>query len=272
MPSPFPGMDPFIEGSLWQSFHNQYVPALGQSLVPQLGPGYAMDVAQDIYLVRDDGISETREPDIAVVHDRREASASVEASGVAGGVAVLQPMQAQIPFAHERSHRFIEIRDLNSNEVITVIELLSPTNKIDHKGRQRYEAKRQDLLESGVSLVEVDLLRSGRRLPINPLPAQSDYLAVVCRAEEAPEARVYAWTIRDQLPDLPVPLRSADADVVLHLQVTFQEVFLRGGFQRRLNYSRPLIPPVSETDHAWMTQILAKFDGSDSSLTEESSR
>lgn len=260
-------MNPFIEGSLWQTFHNQYVPALGQSLVPQLGPGYAMDVAQDIYLVRDDGITETREPDIAVLHDGREASAPGGASDIARSVAVLQPIKAQIPFVHERSHRFIEIRDLNSNEVITVIELISPTNKIDRKGRQRYQAKRQDLLESGVNLVEVDLLRNGRRLPIKPPPPKSDYLAVVCRAAEAPEARLYAWSIRDRLPDLPVPLRAADNDVVLHLQEAFQEVFERGGFQRRLNYDRPLVPPVREADRAWTTQILAPFGGRDNSLT-----
>ncbi len=259
MPSPFPGMDPFIEAGDWQTFHSRFIAALGDLLVPQVRPSYVVGIAEDVYMVRDDGAIEKRQPDVAIAGTR--AVSRPRRSGQAGqdAVATVEPVARTIPLSHERTHRFVEVRDRKSNKLVTAVEVLSPTNKVDRRGRKKYLNKRQDLIESGVNLVELDLMRRGRRLPMQPAMPKGDYFAVVCRAADAPRAAVYPWTIRDPLPAVPVPLGGKDPDASMALQAAFTEVYDRGGFDYRLPYGDELVPPPGESDHAWLRQILRPF-------------
>lgn len=256
MPSPFPGMDPFIEATHWESFHNRFIASMVDALVPQLRPSYSVEFGQDIYLIRDDGKRQVREPDVAVVKESQEGSRP-PGSRAAGATATIEPVEARIPLTRERRHRFIEIRDIRSRDVVTVIELLSPTNKVDRQGRQKYVAKRQDLIEGGVNLVELDLMRNGHRLPILPRLPHGDYFAVVCRAAHAPDAAVYGWSLRDRMPAVPVPLDDDDGQALLNLQASFTEVYDRLGLDYTLAYDADLSPPVAEADHAWLAEIVS---------------
>lgn len=206
MPSPFPGMDPFIESQRWQGFHAQFVTAMGQALVPQLRPKYVVDVEQYVY----------------VIH---------------------------------RQH-YLSIQTRESQQVVTVIELLSPWNKSKSGGRKDYLNKRQNVLATMSHLVELDLLRGGVRLPtVERLPA-GDYYAFVCRMQQRPKADVYAWTIRVPLPDVPIPLAEGDADAVINLQAIFDETYDRAGYDYALKYDRIIEPRLDKNDAAWAVQLL----------------
>lgn len=260
MPSPFSGMDPFIEMGHWQTFHNLFIAAMTSALVPQVRPGYSVEVGHDIYLVTDDGETLTREPDVAVLkddrkHGRRPSPGAAQGPAVAG---LLTPVVATIPIPRERCHRFIEVRDIKSREVVTVIELLSPTNRVDRAGRQKYVDKRREILDADVNLVEIDLMRRGRPLPLRPQAPLGGYFVVVCRAADMPRAEVYAWTLRETLPSVPVPLAGKDRDALLKLQPAFDGVYDGIGFDYTLPYEEELRPPVKEADRGWLMETLSR--------------
>jgi hypothetical protein len=139
--------------------------------------------------------------------------------------------------------------------LVAVLELLSPANK-ENRGRREYLAKRQTLLQQKVHLVELDLLRGGRRMPLSePLP-EGDYYYLVSRGDRRPNCEVYSWTLRDPLPTLPVPLRAPDADCRVDLAAVFTAVYQRGRYQRSLDYTAPPPVAVDEETRAWMRQRL----------------
>src|SRR5688500_13248295 len=130
-------------------------------------------------------------------------------------------------------------------EVVTVIETLLPSNKrISSDGREQYLEKRQETLQSHSHLVEIYLLRGGARLPVIGVPKR-DYLAIVSRARRRPRASSYPWTLRQAMPTIAIPLKGDDPDVMLDLQKVFTTTFERARYQLSLDYSAPLVPPLS---------------------------
>jgi hypothetical protein len=147
---------------------------------------------------------------------------------------------------------WIEIYHLPEMELVTAIEILSPSNK-GGSGRSDYLAKRNALIDQPVNLVEIDLLFNGSRMPMSgPLPP-GDSVAIVARSERRPYADVYTWPLRQPLPVLPIPLRAPDPDVQLNLAEAFQMTYDRGGYSRVMRYGRPLPAslPLSPEDRAW---------------------
>lgn len=204
MPSPFPGMDPYLENSaIWPDFHLTMNTAMRAELNNVLTERYAARI------------------------DRERKS-------------------------------YLKIIDVQNHRVITVIELLSPTNKMPGKDYQAYLAKRDSYLASGVNLVEIDLLRAGKRPPSETAPPESDYYAIVCRASDFPSAGVWPISIREPLPAIPVPLLSGDAPVDLHLQECLNRAYDEGRYFREIDYSQPSEPPLNEADAAWAREMLAK--------------
>ena len=237
MKSPFPGMDPFIEGWDWRSFHaafNGYVRTCLNGVLPQ---EFIARSEVDVVIRHDTGWERTRVADVTVTDEYGFA--------LAGGVAVAEPQAAvfvtEFPEPDERRSHRVEIVDTRSEQVVTVLEVLSPENK---RGG-RHAGKRAEILESDeTSLVEVDLLRAGRRPPtVDPLPP-CDYAAFVYRAWQRPGVEVYPWRLLDRMPTIPVPLREGDADVPLDLQEVFDRTFEEGRYARALPYDRPCQPPL----------------------------
>jgi hypothetical protein len=139
--------------------------------------------------------------------------------------------------------------------LVTAVELLSPWNK-HGSGVAEYRGKRLSLLARGVHVVEVDLLRAGRRAELaRPLPA-GDYFAMVFRADWRPDVEVYPWGLRDPLPAIPLPLRHPDPDVRLDLAAVVTSAYDRGRYDRKLRYKLPLPPPATEADAAWADELL----------------
>ena len=259
MPSPFPGMDPFIEGQLWQDFHTTFITILRELLMPRVRPRYVVEVEQYVYLAReDDEPDRLVEPDIAVVE------ASPEALALAGGTAVaatLAPVIYAVPVPRQHRQKFLSIRDHQSRNIVTVIELLSPTNKRPGDGLSEYLVKRSNILYTPAHLVEIDLLRDGQRLATREPLAPADFYTFVCRWQTRSRAEVYGWTLRDRLPVIPVPLADKDPDVPLDLQAAFTTTYDRAGYDYALDYHSPVKPPLEASQSEWVRSVVGTPPG-----------
>lgn len=257
MPSPFPGMDPFVEGSaLWPDFHGRFVNALSESIADRLPDHYHAALNEQVLLIEPDP-RDDREigPDVTVVREHDVAHAEGKRSGAAVGL--LEPHTIpNIVRLDPHVELYIEIRHLPDQEVVTVLELLSPSNK-SGAGRGQYLEKRESLLQRRVNLVELDLLRGGARLRLAKALPPGDYYAFVSRGDRWPDCDVYNWTVRDVLPVLPVPLRAPDADVHVPLAEVFAESYRRGRYEQRVRYRDQAVPPpkIGGDDAAWVAEV-----------------
>jgi hypothetical protein len=138
--------------------------------------------------------------------------------------------------------------------VVTVVELLSPSNKYASSDREQYVGKRAQLLTSHVNLVEIDLLRGGPRMPMEDLPA-CDYCVMVCRAADWPEAGVWPNRLREPLSPIPVPLREPDLDATLDVQAILHRVYDAARYQSYIYEGKPE-PSLSPEDAAWAEQFV----------------
>ena len=260
MPSVFPGMDPFLEGHEWEDFHANFITEIQASLVPRLRPNYAVRTERRIY--KEHPLDDDRliRPDITILRHPEFGDSTTQAteSSVATAVAV-EPVERTLPMPLTNEETYLVIRRLDTAEVVTVIELLSPSNKrADAEGRRVYLTKREDLLQSRTSLVEIDLLRGGKRLPtLEPLPA-ADYFVFVCRARRRRHAAVYAWPLNHRLPVIPIPLAIDDREVMLDLQEVFNSVYDRAGYDYSLSYQTSVEPPLNEAESNWVAGLLVK--------------
>jgi hypothetical protein len=248
-------MDPFIEGQDWEDFHTGFIAELSAALVPRIRPKYVARKERRIYVEHSfPGEDRSVRADLAVMSD--EAGFADTREPTSAGAAV-SPVVLHLPMPEERRESFLTLRDRETMEVVTVIELLSPANKRPGgDGRREYLSKRESVLESTTHLVELDLLRGGTRLPtVEPLPP-GDCYAFVCRQRRY-QAEVYAWTLRDRLPAIPIPLAGDDPDVRIDLGEVFTSTYDRAGYDYSLDYSRPILPPLPEADAAWAAGILA---------------
>ena len=257
MPTPFPGMDPYLErAGVWEEVHTRLIVALADALGLQVRPKYRVGVEQRTYLavMTPDEYKLVGKPDVLVVAPRRQ-TLSVQATATAAGIA---PRVAQLPMPEEITERYLAVRDTVTGEVITVIELLSPTNKLTRDGRRQYARKRLRVLGRATHLIEIDLLRAGEPFPfqVQDGEAQSDYRIIASRAPDRPQAAVYLFTIRDPIPDIPVPLQPGDVEPSLALNRLVHDVYDRAGYDLTLDYQQAPPPPrMSEQDLQWMKQL-----------------
>lgn len=182
MPSPFPGMNPYLEQeSYWQDFHQTFIPMARASLAEQLSPRYFVRVEQYVFIHELDGESRRplARPDLFV----KEARPSVRSTST---ITTEAPAYAYLPVVSvdEERHSYLSIRDRDGDEAITIIELLSPSNKNPAADRTDYLKKRREFFGAGLNLVVIDLLRGGPRLPFSDVPA-CVYLVSVSRASNA---------------------------------------------------------------------------------------
>lgn len=250
MPSPFIGVDPFIEAQhFWQGFHASFIAVCQEILLQQLPPAYDAQIEERVYLTElSDEERQLFVSDVAIV---REPGSSQSSRIRDAGVATLEPVTVPLALTYEVKERYIEILRQSDGEVVTIIELLSPSNK-RNPDRGVYVQRRNALLNQPIHLVELDLLLSGERLPMRkPLPA-GNFFALVSRAEARPNSEVYAWTVRDPLPAVPVPLKSPDGDIRLELGTVFHTAYDRGQYQRRIRYDHEAHLPLPREEQAWV--------------------
>ena len=247
-------MDPFIEGqNRWPDFHHEFISQARAAINSALPEDYVATInerVQTIELVQNE--SRLSLPDVAISMQGSGASGKRAAITGNGGTATLDPetLPQASELMDEPTEGFIEIYHLPEYRLVTGIELLSPSNKVN-PGRIAYLAKRRDLLHHGVNLVEVDLLLGGSRLPmLAPLPA-GDYFAFVTRAATHDRCDVYAWSIRQSLPAIPIPLKASDPEIQLDLSAPFRASYEVGRYARILRYDRAVDLELAPADREW---------------------
>ena len=255
MPSPFPGMDPYLEAAdLWPDVHHELIGEIRAQLNPRLPAGYVARVEQYTFLFDPDdpGSDLYVVPDVRLMTDGRS-------TGGGGGTATQITPGVDVTGRTRRvaRQRYLEVREVGGRGVVTCIEVLSPANKRPNaEGRRRFIQRRKDVTASAASWVEIDLLRGGRAatdLPIRPRPS---YYALVDRPDAATDdgRRQVAWPVglRERLPTIGVPLREPEADVPLDLQAALDAAYERGGYGRDRDYAAAPPPPkLSAADLAW---------------------
>jgi hypothetical protein len=257
MELPFPGMDPYLERpSLWPDVHNSLIAAIRDALQAQIAPGYIAQITPYIALEQIDIAVPRRAivPDVGV-YERDLPGVSPLAATITApsltGTALLD-----IPTRYAR----IEIRAVNDETLVTAIELLSPVNKrLGVDGADAYEKKRQELFQSGVHLLEIDLLRGGRRPQLAPstiLPP-APYFIFLSRVERWPEIAIWDCPLQRPLPTVPVPLRRPDPDAALPLTQILHQVYRNARYDLQVDYRvAPPPPELSAEDAAWLNEHL----------------
>lgn len=248
MPSPFPGMDPYLESGLWQDVHNALASKLRAMLVPQLRPKYAARL--EVYVVEQTTESEIGilYPDVEVLQLRRDEVKLSQSSNIATTPApltlpVIQPIQVKIPN--------IEIRDVASNTLVSCIEILSPVNKRE-PNLSEYRKKRQRLYNANVHLIEIDLLRRGTRPFNHPRIPDVSYLITLSRVSSG-VIELWPLKLQDTLPIIPVPLKEPDPDAVLDLQNALNTIYDEAGYDLSIDYHQsPPAPAFSQADKEWI--------------------
>ena len=249
MPSPFPGMDPYLESpKYWSDFHVRFIAHWAEALNRVMPEHYVARAEERIQLIGDEE-SLTR-PDISVMRSGPLPLRAAENQVVQVAVLEREPVILPVDILEEEVVHYIRILRHPGRTLVAVLELLSPSNKVD-PGRSEYLAHRNQMLRQSVHLVELDLLVGGRRLPArSPLPL-GDYYAFVARAERRPHVEAYAWSVRERLPVIRIPLSGPDPDVLLDIQPVFNQVYDNGRCRADIDYRQPLKASLSESDLAW---------------------
>lgn len=255
MPSPFPGMDPFLEDPrLWESFHNRYIAALDEALSARVRPHFYVEEQSSVYIVELGALSRPPvKPDVYLVDAERPPPGGPT---VVAERPVTRPVRVTARFPEELRQRYLEVRDSRNHRVVSVLEVLSPTNKAAGTvGREAFLRKRRDLMAAPIHWIEIDLLRAGERPP--EVAGLSDYYALLKRAEAADEFAVWYWDLRDSLPVIAVPLTADRPDAVLDLQDVLARTYARF-YAERLEYrDAPPFPRLQPADAAWVAARLA---------------
>jgi hypothetical protein len=257
MPSPFPGIDPYLEAQkFWEGFHAGFVTYCRDALNDALPESYVAELDEHLRLVDLSGlVPKLIVPDVAVVKAGQESSSRSRHRKKAGGTLTLEPVTMRLPRdTMEVRGVWIEIRRLPKRTPVAVIEVLSPTNK-SGDGSFEYKMKRQAMIRQRVHLIELDLLLGGKRLTMGAALPRGDYYVLVSRADRRPDCDVYAWTIRDPLPTIPIPLAGTDPAVVLDLGPVFATAYERGRYSRLIDYSSPLTLLRKSEDRGWAEGI-----------------
>lgn len=260
MPSPFPGMDPYLEGEMWQEFHERLANQISVQLMPHLTPKYVALLAKRYVLDRSAlsilalPAERVIYPDVHVVAPPgappAPTPAEVSLTVAEPAVELLSPMIEEVPLLS------VEIRDVAERRLVTLIEILSPANKRG-EGVREYTERRMELLQTRTHLLELDLLRQGTRIQLlGELPPGS-YYVYLTRWQRRPFTQVWPIALRKPLPAVPVPLLPPDPDVPLDLQAAVRACFDLVGYERLLDYAGPPPPPpLSDEDAAWANDLL----------------
>ena len=254
MPSPFPGMNPYLEQpSIWEDFHARLMTYIGEALSTQIRPGFFVKIEERVFIHEPSSDERGRllgKPDIAIF-ESSQPGRGVTTEAIPENLAAII---ATIPGVDIEKHSFIEIRDRSNRELVTMIEVLSPSNKRHGPDREQYLMKRSVLLCSPVSIVEIDLLRGGPRLPMDGVPP-CDYCAMVSRKAMRPNIEVWPIQLRNPLPTLPIPLKGDFPDAKLDLQALLNRVYDAAGYEDYVYETSPE-PPLTDSDDAWARSIL----------------
>jgi hypothetical protein len=252
--SPFPGMDPYLEHPrLWQDVHNRLIAALADAITLLVAPRYYVGLERHTYLIKLDEDIPLGKPDIAIIGPH--TSQKPLDTNLSPSVAVLE---VDVPISDEVGVNYLEVREVETETLVTLLEILSPVNKVSRKGRQDYEEKRDQIFRTRTNLIEIDLLRSGEPMQIVGPTVESDYRILVSRGVKRPRAQLYPFSVRHAIPAFPLPLLPADEEPTVELGEILHALYTRARFDLRLNYTKPPVPPLRDEDGVWAQNLIHK--------------
>jgi hypothetical protein len=247
-------MDPFLEApSIWPDVHASLIYTLRDQLQSQLGPQYTAIITPYVAFESID-IAPVRlaVPDVGII--RQDAPPSGGVVVATASAPLIGTASMEVPTRYAR----LEIRTVEDEALVTAIELLSPVNKRPGaEGADAYERKRQEIFRSEAHLLEIDLLRAGRRPQLlTPLP-EAPYFVFLSRAERRPQIEIWPLTLHEPISPVPVPLRRPDPDVVLDLTQAIRRVYTSARYERRINYrAAPPPPALPAGETSWLDGLL----------------
>jgi hypothetical protein len=253
-------MDPYLE-RYWGDVHASLLVYMRDQIQEQLPDDLQARVEETVRVSAVGDDSRWVVPDVLVI----EEPAAVEYATPAASAVVppaTEPLLIAIP-PQPRAQRHLVIVDATSgNRVVTAVEVLSPTNKTTKSGRRRYREKQRTYLRNRVNLVEIDLLRAGRfilSVPDSEIPDSilADYWVCVRRAVRPHWAELYPIGLREPLPNIRVPLRPSDADILIQLQPLVDRCYQSGRYDR-IDYGQPLRPPFTDDQRRWVDGLLTE--------------
>jgi hypothetical protein len=261
MPSPFPGMDPFLEAtSEFGCLHDGMIVYILESMQSRLPEGYFAKIGQRIWI---DTSQRLVEPDVRVERSGRKIGKGVIASAAVASLA--KPIVVTVP--HDESiEKYVNVykKKRDKKRLVCSIEILSLTNKTPgKKGRKLYRRKQHEILERKIHLVEIDLLRAGQHTTAVALDwakdktGDFDYHVCVRRFNRFEKFDVYPILLAQCLPTIAIPLLPADGDIDLDLQAIFQRAYDAGPYRRALDYRNEKVePPLTTEQEEWMRGVL----------------
>ncbi len=258
MPSPFPGMDPYLEGEMWPEFHETLAGAIRAQLIPSLRPKYVALLEKRYVLNRPfpsilgiETVTRPLYPDVHVVKPEGALPVAMPVATRVGVPAHTPPFEVVSPMGEEVPVLGLEIRDTANRRLVTAIEILSPVNKLG-EGAREYDERRQELLKTPTHILELDLIRRGHRIVVEGNLPPAPYYIYLSRFQRRPITEVWAVQLHERLPLVPVPLLPPDADVRLDLQAAVDACFELVGYEHLLDYRQPPLPPLTAEEAAWV--------------------
>ena len=252
MPSPFPGMDPYLEHpALWPDVHHELISAIREQLNQVIRPRYVARVEERLYLTND----YDPEHDFQRVPDVRVNLARPAAPPPSGGPAIAEPVLVRL--AEPVREARVEVREVGTHEVVTVIEVLSHANKAPGTaGRRSFLQKRDEVLASPANWVEIDLLRAGSGHRLRQRYRHRHYLVYSSPPDLRPAGKVWPLRLQDPLPVVGIPLRTPDPDAPLDLGRALALAYDRAAYDATVNYAAEPTPPLTPELAAWADEVL----------------
>ncbi len=254
MPSPFPGMDPYLEDPIeWSDLHVRLMVAISRQLTAQIAPHFYVRVEQRVSIVDPDD-DERR----VIIPDVYLAQTGVSSpSQTTGAASIAAPTLITILDELELREHYLEIYDARNRTVVATIEVLSPVNKAGGPKQAAFQSKRRAVMASPAHWIEIDLLRAGERPP--EVAGKSDYYALLKRGGQPGLYAVWYCSLRDPLPIIAVPLRAPFADVPLDLQAALTDAYAEARYDDQLTYQGSPPPPLLPADVTWVKARVAAW-------------
>ncbi len=261
MSSPFPGMNPYLENpDLWSEVHHRLITAIADDISSHLSEKYRVAIEKRTYRLDSEDSLLIGIPDVAIFKAKKTDKKSDLSSGKTAVMTLPETenksVTVTLPLPLEIREGYLEIREVATGNVVTVIEVLSPTNKRTKEGRNAYLEKRQQILGSYTNLVEIDLIRIGEKMPILTNIPDTDYGILVVRYYRLPSAQLFAFTVRETIPNFPIPLQENEEEIEVNLQDIFLGIYERARFDLTLDYNQNPVPDLSVKHREWMDILL----------------
>jgi hypothetical protein len=250
-------MDPYLEKpSIWPDVHLELISAARAAIKSMIGSSYQVRIEERIYISNDNDPGRiVFVPDVQITP--RTTSHRIMTTSAEITVDVAEPLVLETLIDEKIRQSYIKVVDSNRNKVVTVIEFLSPDNKVaKSQGLKSFRLKRVEIMRSESHWVEIDLLRRGVSLPLRKRLLPHDYLVHVSPTARRPLGLVWPIQLSQRLPVIPIPLRPGDDDAHLDLQSVVDTAYDHAGYGTDIDYTKPPVPPLKPRWSQWSDALL----------------